>query len=80
MIAPHHEALRGDQTIMATILEFRRIEEAAARIRKPVEGSLGEIIIFPGVRIERHTPSHAPGTAGPTNRRRVPRVRKKSRA
>jgi hypothetical protein len=65
---------------MATILEFRRIEDAAAPIRKPVEGSLGEIIIFPGVRIERHTPSHAPGTAGPTNRRRVPRVRKKSRA
>lgn len=65
---------------MATILEFRRIEEAAARIRKPAEGSLGEIIIFPGVRIERHTSSHAPGTMGPTNRRRVPRVRKKSRA
>jgi len=65
---------------MATILEFRRIEEAAARIRKPVEGSLGEIIIFPGVRIERHTSSHAPVTMGPTNRRRVPRVRKKSRA
>jgi hypothetical protein len=65
---------------MATIVEFRRIEEAAARIRKPVEGSLGEIIIFPGVRIERHTSSHVPGSTGPTNRRRVTRVRKKSRA
>jgi len=65
---------------MATILEFRRTEEAAARIRQPVEGSLGEIIIFPGVRIERHTSSHTPDTMGPTNRRRLPRVRKKSRA
>jgi hypothetical protein len=65
---------------MATILEFRRSEEAAARIKKPVEGSLGEIIIFPGVRIERHTPSDMHRTTGQTNRRRVPRARKKSRA
>ena len=47
---------------MATILEFRRNEEAAARIAKPVEGSLGEIVIFPGVRIERHAPADAPQT------------------
>jgi len=65
---------------MATILEFRRTEEAAARIKRPVEGSLGEIIIFPGVRIERRTSSDAPRTTGQTNRRRVPRARKKSRA
>jgi len=65
---------------MATILELRRTEEAAARIKKPVEGSLGEIIIFPGVRIERRTSSDAPRTTGQTNRRRVPRARKKSRA
>jgi hypothetical protein len=65
---------------MATILEFRRTEEAAARIKRSVEGTLGEIIIFPGVRIERRTSINAPGTTGQTNRRRAPRARKKSRA
>ncbi len=65
---------------MATILEFRRTEEAAALAGKPVEGSLGEIIIFPGVRIERRTSSDAPERTGPTARRRAPRTRKKSRA
>jgi hypothetical protein len=61
---------------MAVILEFRRSEDEAARIAKPLEGSLGEIIIFPGVRIERRearkTPRHSPA------RRRVQRSRKKS--
>jgi hypothetical protein len=65
---------------MATILEFRRSEEAAARIKKPAEGALGEIIIFPGVRIERQTCSDVPRTTGQTNRRRASRARKKSRA
>lgn len=64
---------------MATILEFRRTEDAAARIRKPVEDTLGEIIIFPGVRIERHGPDDAPRQTASAPRRR-PRVRKKSRA
>ena len=61
---------------MGTILEFRRTEEAA-RI-KPPGGSLGEIIIFPGVRIERRTSNDTPQQAGTTHRRR-PRTRKKSR-
>jgi hypothetical protein len=65
---------------MATILQFRRAEEAAARISKPVEGSLGELIIFPGVRIERRTPSDVPPQMGTTSRRRIQRNRKKSRA
>ncbi|MGH6736106.1 MAG: hypothetical protein ACRECX_08505 [Methyloceanibacter sp.] len=43
---------------MATILEFRRSEEAART--KPPEGSLGEIIIFPGVRIERRASGDTP--------------------
>ncbi len=64
---------------MAMILEFRRTENAAASIGKPVEGALGEIIIFPGVRIERNTSTDAPQSR-PTRRRRVSRVRKKSRA
>ena len=38
---------------MGTILAFRRSEEAAIPIAKPATSSLGEIIIFPGVRIER---------------------------
>ena len=63
---------------MATILEFRRIDEGEARTGKPAEGTLGEIIIFPGVRIERHTDA-PPQNSAPT-RRRVQRVRKKSRA
>lgn len=63
---------------MATILEFRRTEEAAARSGKPVEGALGEIIIFPGVRIERHKSNDAPERSSQI-RRRAPRVRKKSR-
>jgi hypothetical protein len=65
---------------MAIILEFRRTEEAAARISKPVEGSLGEIIIFPGVRIEHRTSSDLPEETGTTSRRRAQRNRKKSRA
>jgi hypothetical protein len=64
---------------MATILEFRRNEAAAARIAEPIEGSLGEIVIFPGVRIERHASVDAPQPV-PAPRRRMPRVRKKSRA
>ena len=38
---------------MGTILAFRRDDEAAVPLAKPASGSLGEIIIFPGVRIER---------------------------
>jgi hypothetical protein len=64
---------------MAVILEFRRSEEAAARIAKPVGGSLGEIIIFPGVRIERRKPRKARKTARQTAtspRRRAQRRKK----
>ena len=39
---------------MATILEFRMTEHDGARKQAPDERALGEIIIFPGVRIERH--------------------------
>jgi hypothetical protein len=63
---------------MGIILEFRRSEEAATRITRPVEGSLGEIIIFPGVRIERYcAPSNdVPQSAGTPSRGRQ-RARKK---
>ncbi len=64
---------------MGTILEFRRSEAAADRTARPVEGSLGEIIIFPGVRIERHreASSDLPEQSGAASRRRVQRGRKK---
>ena len=62
---------------MGIILEFRRSEEATAQISRPVEGSLGEIIIFPGVRIDRRASSDMPGQTGAASRRRVQRSRKK---
>jgi hypothetical protein len=62
---------------MAIILEFRRSEEAAARIAKPLAGSLGEIIIFPGVRIERRSARKRPNQSITPLRRRVQRSRKK---
>jgi hypothetical protein len=55
---------------MAIILEFRRTEEAVVRIVKPVEGSLGEIIIFPGVRIERRPSGSAPTETDASSRKR----------
>jgi hypothetical protein len=62
---------------MGTILEFRRTEEAAMRIARPVEGSLGEIIIFPGVRIDRRATNEVQEQAGTPSSRRIQRGRKK---
>jgi hypothetical protein len=64
---------------MGTILEFRRKDEAADRTTRPVEGSLGEIIIFPGVRIERYrqVSNDIPEQAGTPSGRRAQRGRKK---
>jgi hypothetical protein len=63
---------------MAVILEFRRSEEGASRITSPVQGSLGEIIIFPGVRIDRRSSGDSPRQSGTPSRRRMQRARKKS--
>ena len=62
---------------MGIILEFRRSEEAGSRIEKPETGSLGEIIIFPGVRIERRASSDTPSQTGAPSRGRAQRGRKK---
>jgi hypothetical protein len=62
---------------MGIILEFRRSEEAAIRVAKSVEGSLGEIIIFPGVRIDRRPTSDMPEETGAPTGSRVQRGRKK---
>ena len=57
------------------ILEFRHGEDAAARIAKPVDGSLGQIIIFPGVRIDRRASERREKQGAA--RRRAQRGRKK---
>jgi hypothetical protein len=64
---------------MGIILEFRRSDQAAERSASPVDGSLGEIIIFPGVRIERYrcVPNDMPEQAGTPPRGRAQRGRKK---
>ena len=48
---------------MAIILQFRRPAEPAARLWKPTIGVLGQIIIFPGVRIDRLPPRRRRGEA-----------------
>ncbi len=47
------------------------------RIARPVEGTLGEIIIFPGVRIDRRTANEMPEQAGTPSGSRIQRGRKK---
>ncbi|MGD9501778.1 MAG: hypothetical protein AB7V40_04745 [Methyloceanibacter sp.] len=70
------EALQGERR-MGTILAFRRSDEAAIPVGKPVGGSLGEIIIFPGVRIERGVWTEKPAETRAPSRRRAQRARKK---
>jgi hypothetical protein len=62
---------------MGIILEFRRKSETASRIIKPADGSRGEIIIFPGVRIERRAPDDTPTRRETPSGRRAQRARKK---
>lgn len=64
---------------MGIVLEFRRNAEAAQRTARPVEGTLGEIIIFPGVRIERfrQVSNDMPDHAGTPSRKPAQRGRKK---
>jgi hypothetical protein len=62
---------------MGTILAFRRNDEAAIPAATPPSGSLGEIIIFPGVRIERGLWRDKPVEAGAPSRRRAQGRRKK---
>ena len=61
---------------MGTILEFRRSEDAADRVARPVEGTHGEIIIFPGVRIDRRASVDMPEHTGSSSRRRMQRRKK----
>jgi hypothetical protein len=64
---------------MATILEFRRGAGPTSRVAELKDGVPGQIIIFPGVRIERQAyEGSSPGTAS-TSRKRAQRGRKKQR-
>jgi hypothetical protein len=78
MWAPMAEA-RGasGERRMGTILAFRRNEDAAIPETKPIGGSLGEIIIFPGVRIERGVWKEKPADTSAPSRKRAQRGRKK---
>jgi len=79
MSSPLGEASHAWRPTMGIILEFRRSEQVAERSAGPVEGSLGEIIIFPGVRIERYrrVSNDMPEHAGTPPRGRAQRGRKK---
>jgi hypothetical protein len=64
---------------MATILEFRRPADPAPRVTEPTDRPLGEVVIFPGVRIERRAWEGArSGTASHWGKR-AQRGRKKQR-
>jgi hypothetical protein len=63
---------------MATILKFRRTADPAPRASEVEDRALGQIIIFPGVRIERHAHEGTPGGTTNTSRKGAQR-RKKQR-
>jgi hypothetical protein len=64
---------------MATILEFRRTADPAPRVMELKDHAFGQIIIFPGVRIERRAYEGTPGGTAGTSRKRAQRGRKKQR-
>jgi hypothetical protein len=64
---------------MATILEFRRTAESAPRVTELRDHAVGQVIIFPGVRIERSAYEGTPGGTAGTSRKRAQRGRKKQR-
>jgi len=65
------------ETEMGVILQFRQLTEPVPRTAEPEGRAIGQVVIFPGVRIERHVSEDAPArTAGPA-RKRAQRARKK---
>ncbi len=62
---------------MATILQFRRPEGSEPRVDKTLDRPLGDIVIFPGVRIERWAQRSPPKANARPQRRRAQRARKK---
>jgi hypothetical protein len=62
---------------MAIILQFHRHGEPSTRGMAPDDRILGQIIIFPGVRIDRR--ASEPTDTAPSPRKRAQRARKKLR-
>jgi hypothetical protein len=62
---------------MASILEFRRPDDRPARAASDADGAQGEIIIFPGVRIERQDLGGTPQGIGAPPRKRAQRRRRR---
>lgn len=63
---------------MAIILQFRRVAEPAPRDIAE-DAVLGQIVIFPGVRIDRRASEGTPGGTAAPPRKRAQRSRKKQR-
>jgi hypothetical protein len=61
---------------MGTILQFARRTEPALQSAES-DGARGVIIIFPGVRIERHGAGKAPKGAATQARKRAPRKKQR---
>jgi hypothetical protein len=62
---------------MGVILQFRQTTEPVPRATEPADGVLCQVVIFPGVRIERRVDAPS-GRAAPV-RKRAQRARKKQR-
>ncbi len=62
---------------MATILQFRRPEGSEPQVDKTLDRPLGDIVIFPGVRIEHWAKHSPPKASARPQRRRAQRARKK---
>ncbi len=63
---------------MAIILQYRRPAEPTPRPVDLEDGVLGQVIIFPGVRIDRYA-EEAPGGGVSSSRKGTQRSRKKQR-
>jgi hypothetical protein len=63
---------------MAIILQYRRPDEPAPRPAEAEDRVLGQIIIFPGVRIDRYAEAAPKGKVSPA-RKGAQRSRKKQR-
>ena len=64
---------------MATILQYRRPAEPAPRLPASPDQILGQVIIFPGVRIERYTTEEAPSKSFGSARKPAHRRKKQRR-
>jgi len=65
---------------MAIILQFPRVAESTPRVMERADCILGQIIIFPGVRIDRRASEGTPsGGTATSSGKRAQRSRKKQR-